>query len=380
MTTTNSSTADTVPVVKKDKKLIKRKIAFSRIKRRVLKHVWVVRGAIVAAILFGVFLLVLLIGILTNRTTAGFYYRLFYDFVFVPKDKIEVIADRTNILILGKGGQNHDAPDLTDTIIFASVSHETSSVTLISLPRDIWIPELRAKLNSTYYWGNEKEQSGGLKLTKSSVEKIVGQPVQYGVVVDFTGFKEIIDVMGGIEVDVETSFVDEKYPIPGRENDECDSDPEYKCRYETIGFTRGKQLMDGETALKFARSRNAEGDEGTDFARAVRQQKVLSALKDKVMSREIIFSPKKLLEIKKVLENSVESDIDADAAAVLARLVFNAKNNINSHVLPEDFLINPPKSLRYDNLYVFIPKDTTWDEVYKWVECVMKNKDCSASN
>jgi LCP family protein required for cell wall assembly len=379
MTTTNSSTEDKVPVVKKDKKLIKRKIAFSRIKRRVLKHVWLVRGALVAGFLFGIFILVLLIGIITNRTTAGFYYRLFYDFVFTPKDKVEVIADRTSILILGKGGQNHDAPDLTDTIIFASVSHETPSVTMISLPRDIWIPELRAKLNSTYYWGNEKEESGGLKLTKSSVEKIIGQPVQYGIVVDFEGFKGIIDVMGGIEVNVETVFVDEKYPIPGREDDECGGDLEYKCRYETIKFERGKQLVDGEMALKFARSRNAEGDEGTDFARAIRQQKVLSAVKDKAMSREIIFSPKKLLEIKKVLQGLVESDIDADAAAVLARLIFNAKDNINPHVLPENFLINPPKSLRYDNLYVFIPKDDTWREVHKWVECVLENKKCTSN-
>src|SRR5690606_10518850 len=98
---------------------------------------------------------------------------------------------------------------------------------------------------------------------KTQVEKIAGVPVHYAVVVDFNAFENVIDLIGGIEVNVLTPFVDSKYPIPGKENDLCGGDPEFTCRYETLVFEKGLTFMDGETALKFARSRNAEGDEGT---------------------------------------------------------------------------------------------------------------------
>ncbi|MCH7640808.1 LCP family protein [Patescibacteria group bacterium] len=254
---------------------------------------------------------------------------------------------------------------------------------MISLSRDIWIPEIRAKLNSTYYWGNQKQEGGGLVLAKSTIEKVVGVPVHYGVVVDFSGFTEIIDEMGGIEVDVERAFIDELYPIPGREEDECDGDPEYKCRYETVSFEEGVQAMDGETALKFVRSRNAEGDEGTDFARAARQEKVLTATREVATSLRVLANPKKILAIISVLRKTVETDIDPSAAVILARRIFSAKENIYSEVLPEELLVNPPKSARYDNLYVFIPKGDpstgsgqAWSEVHEWVGCVLDNGEC----
>jgi anionic cell wall polymer biosynthesis LytR-Cps2A-Psr (LCP) family protein len=174
---------------------------------------------------------------------------------------------------------------------------------------------------------------------------------------------------------VETSFVDEKYPIRGREDDECDGDPEYGCRFETIKFNKGEQLMSGETALKFTRSRNAEGDEGTDFARSKRQQKVIEAIKEKVLSREILLSPKKLLALRDTLLEYTETDIDTSAAAILARRVLQSKDTVDSHVLPEDLLVNPPKLYKYDNLYVFIPKTEGWSEVHKWVRHILDRGD-----
>ena len=137
--------------------------------------------------------------------------------------------------------------------------------------------------------------------------------------------------------------------------------------------------MDGETALKFARSRNAVGDEGTDFARAARQEKVITAIKEKILSTKVLLSPKKLLEIKKIVMEHVETDISPEAAAILARYLFSARGNIKTNVLSEDFLINPPKSEKYDNLYVFIPKDGNpstgsgqdWDKVHEWVKEIL---------
>jgi len=353
------------------KKLDKRKIAISRIKRRLLKHVWLVRTGLITLILLGFYLLYLLASLILGRLGVTSYIGLVGDFIFTPTQKIQTREDRTNILILGRGGEGHEAPDLTDTVIFASVTHINPSLSLVSLPRDIWIPELRAKLNSTYYWGNQKKEGGGLILTKSTVESIVGQPVHYGLVIDFSGFMRIVDVLGGVEVDVERGFVDEKYPIEGKEDDECDGDLEYKCRYETIRFEKGAQTMDGETALVFARSRNAEGDEGTDLAREIRQQKILAAIQTKTLSSEVLFSPKKILSVWDVVRGSVETDIDVSVGAILARRLVQTRKQIESHVLSDDLLINPPIQYRYDNLYVFIPKAGNWEEVHSWIEDVL---------
>lgn len=377
------------------KRVSKKTVFFSRVKRKALRHLWLVRAGLLAAILISVYLLATLFGTVINKTSAGFYYGLAKDFIFTPSGKVETISGRTNVLILGKGGKGHEAPDLTDTIIFASISHQEPSITLISLPRDIWIPELRAKLNSTYYWGNQKQPlvqrtsgsedlGGGLILSKSTIEQIVGTHVHYVVVVDFSGFKNIIDTLGGIEVEVENSFIDKKYPIPGRESDDCGgNDPEFLCRYQTVEFEKGKQIMDGETALKFARSRNAEGDEGTDFARAKRQQEVIAGIRDKILSKQVLMNPGKIIQIIGVVQDSIETDMSPSVQAILARRVFDSRDKVTSLVLPEELLVNPPESPRYDNLYVFIPKEDgpvepghEWDKIHDWVACILENRGC----
>jgi LCP family protein required for cell wall assembly len=364
----NSSMETTKLKAKKSKK---GKIFFSKVKRKFLKHVWIARIALIIFVISAFYLLYLLLSFLFGSLGVNSYTKLVGDFILTPAQKIQTTEDRTNILILGRSGEGHDSPDLTDTIIFASVGHTDHSVKLISLPRDIWIPELRAKLNSTYYWGNQRQKGGGIILAKSTVESILGQPVHYGLVIDFSGFMKMVDVLGGVEIDVERAFVDEKYPIAGKENDECDGDLEYKCRYETVSFEKGKQIMDGETALKFVRSRNAEGDEGTDLAREARQQKVIAAVQKEVFSSRVLLSPKKMLSIWKVVSGSVETDIDSSAGAILLRRLLQAKGQMDSHVLPEDFLVNPPIQPKYDNLYVFIPAGDGWKEVHSWVRGIL---------
>ncbi len=356
---------------------LKTRLVFSRLKRKILKHIWFLRGMIIGSFLIVFYLLVVFTGNVIKKTEVGFYLGLARDFVFRPMSKIKSFDGRTNLLILGKGGKGHEAPDLTDTIIFVSVQHNKPSLALISIPRDIWLPDLRTKLNSVYYWGNQRQKNGGLLLAKATVEEIVGQPIHYGIVVDFSGFKEIINALGGIEVNVERDFVDKKYPIEGKENDLCGGDPEFKCRYETVVFNAGLQFMDGEKALKFVRSRNAEGEEGTDFARAARQQKVIMAIKKKVLSRQILLSPKKILGLKEIILQMVETDLNPSSAAILARLIFETGDRISSQVLPENLLVNPPESPKYDNLYVFIPKNENWDEIHRWVNCFLNEGECS---
>jgi len=365
------------PILPQPKPLSKMKITFSRLKRRILKYTWVVRGAILGFIVLGVYLTFLLMGYVLSRTPLGGYIKLSGDFLFTPEAKIEILNGQTNVLILGKGGEGHDAPELTDTIILTSISHLRPDVKLVSLPRDIWIPDLRTKLNSVYYWGNQKKPGGGIILAKSVAEKVSGVKIQYGVVIDFSSFKEIVDTLGGVDVEVENSFTDSKYPISGKENDDCGGDKEFKCRYEEVRFEKGLQYMEGETTLKFARSRNAEGDEGTDLARSARQQKIIAAISAKVLSKKVLLSPKTLLKLWEIVKNSVETDIGDSAGAILARRMLNAKGNFSSHVLPEELLVNPPESAKYDNLYVFIPKSGDWVETNRWFDCLLKETNCN---
>lgn len=345
-----------------------RNINFPKIKRKILKQVWLLRISIAGIFLALLYLTLLLFGYLLDSVGVGKYLRIVNSFIFTPRAKIESIGGRTNILILGKAGYGQKAPDLTDTIIFVSLSLWEPRLVMVSISRDIWIPEIRAKLNSAYYWGNQKQSGGGLILAKSTVEEIMGTPVQYGLVIDFSGFKKIIDTLGGIEVIVENSFVDEKFPLPGKENDLCAGDLEFRCRWETIKFDQGKAFMDGATALKFVRSRNAQGDEGTDLAREARQQKVLGAIKETALSGRTIFSPQKIISLLRIIKEVSETDIDGNAASILARRFLASRNDIKSFVIPENLLVHPPISPRYDNQYVFLPKNGDWEEIRDWVK------------
>lgn len=355
--------------VEVDRKVMKKSdIKLSRIKRQILKHVWGLRLlGVLAFVLFVAFLFFVGRSFLTSLAGQE-NYSLAKNFIFPDESIVHSVNGRTNLLILGKGGVGHDAPDLTDTVMFVSIPQTKGEVFVFSLPRDIWIQELRAKLNSVYYWGNQKEDRGGIVLVKSVVEEIVGLPVHYAVVVDFSIFKSVIDELGGVEVEVERGFVDEKYPIKGKEDDLCNGDLEYSCRYETIEFVSGLQFMDGETALKFVRSRNANGDEGTDLARSARQERVMFVIKEKVLQREFLFRPKKVIKLKNVVLEKLETDLNEDQMAVLARKIYGSKDSVSLYTVPEEFLEVPQKSSLYDLLYVFIPKSGSWEELQSWIE------------
>jgi len=281
----------------------------------------------------------------------------------------------TNILVLGMGGEGHDGALLTDTMILFSLNLKTNSLNMISIPRDIWVPSLQAKINSAYMIGEEIKEGGGFGLIEDSVFEIINMPIHWVVAVDFDSFKEVVDVIGGVEIMVDKAFVDEWYPIAGLENDLCGGDIEYRCRYETLVFEKGKQIMDGERALKFSRSRHADGEEGNDFARSQRQQKVIIAIKNKIVSKEVLLNPAKLIELKNTILKYVEinSEISEKEFAGLASFAYNfwrAGKEIKNIVLETGeidnpgFLINPPIT-KY-NSWVLEPRAGDWEEFGKY--------------
>lgn len=306
---------------------------------------------------------------------------LLTDLVLNKEYPLKKTAGRTNILLLGIAGKDHEGVDLTDTMIFASIDFSKNDVLFLSIPRDIWLESLKDKINTAYHYGEERKTGEGFTLAKSSVEEVTGQPINYTLLLDFAGFKKLIDLVGGIDVEVETAFIDTKYPIAGRENDLCNGDKEYKCRFETVKFDKGLQHMDGETALKFVRSRYAEGTEGTDIARGKRQQKVMIAFQKKLLSLNN-FSLSKINELTQVLKETIKTDLTFTEAAYLGRFGLGFKNEIRSLSLdyenPEEkvagFLVNPPVE-KYDR-WVLIPRSGDFTEIHGFISCFIKDPNC----
>ena len=283
---------------------------------------------------------------------------------------LDSFKDRTSILLLGAGGGNHPGADLTDSIMLVSINLFTSDTVIVSLPRDIWVESLSAKLNHAYQFGQDKKDGGGLTLAKSAVSEITNQPIHYGVLLDFSGFEKAIDVVGGIDLYVPLSFTDEKYPIPGQEEAENEVD-----RYETLEFKSGNQHMDGSTALKYVRSRHAEGEAGTDFARAQRQQRVILAFKEKLLSSKILLNFKKIKALKQIYNDSVKTDLPLNTYPDLFKLATRIdKTNIRTGIIDQGSQNEDIPALLYhplDSLYgqwVLLPSNDNWQTIYTYLE------------
>jgi LCP family protein required for cell wall assembly len=338
------------------------------------------RARIVRAII-AVFVLIILFLFVVWAKSIGLptYVKAAYNFIAAPAGQIDSVKGRTNILVMGKSGANHDGPDLTDTMILISVSLAKPEVVIVSIPRDLWIPEIRAKINAAYYWGDkvtpyfDNSKNTKIDFAKTIASEVVGQPIQYGVVIDFSAFKDIVDALGGIQVNVANSFTDNLYPITGKENDTCGGDPTFACRYQTVTFNAGPQIMNGDTALEFVRSRHAVGIEGTDIAREARQQLVIDAIKSKITQPKVFLSPKVDIAMLGIIGKYVETDLNLPTAAILARNVLNGYNNLKQFIIPQDLLFNPPVNAVYDQQYVFIPKagNGKWQDINQWFSSVL---------
>ncbi|MEV0880464.1 LCP family protein [Micromonospora echinofusca] len=196
-----------------------------------------------------------------------------------------------NILILGSDTRDPESKSgsRTDTIILAHLPKDRSSAQLISIPRDTWVAVPRskdgsqggrdAKINAAYAWG-------GVPLMVQTVEKFTTVRIDHVMMVDFAGFKEIIDALGGIDIDAEKSFTSIHPP------------------FRT--FRQGVQRMDGEAALDYSRQRKQFPD--GDFARIRHQQQVIKAILDRAVSGGIVTNPGKLNSFVKATSNAVSVD------------------------------------------------------------------------
>ncbi|MFA6304269.1 MAG: LCP family protein [Patescibacteria group bacterium] len=264
------------------------------------------------------------------------------------------LQDRINLLALGVGGEGHDGPYLTDTIIIISLKPSTGEVGLLSIPRDMVI-KLKdgqwPKINSIYALGRSQNKDQAARYFIQTLENNFDLPIHYFGLVTFDGFEKFIDEIGGINVNVPVAFTDNLYPTD-----------DYKTH--TVSFTAGEQTMDGKTALIFARSRHGNNFEGSDFARSRRQQLILQAVKDKLFKFSTLLSPTKLSAIKELLGSSLETNLSVWQALKISQMLKNTdESKIYRLTLDDapDSILEPGFSS--DGAWILQPKDGNFDSL-----------------
>lgn len=226
---------------------------------------------------------------------------------------------RINILLLGRGGGNHDAPDLTDTMLLASIDPVNHTATLISIPRDLWVSvdgQGSMKINAVWENGEFRylgqvapgsTNSAAIQAGFDNVDKVVtatfGVPINYNVIVDFQAFKQAVDTVGGISVNVPEDLYD---PTMAWENN-----------WNPLLAKAGIQNFNGTQALIYVRSRETT----SDFARSLRQRTVMLALKVKVDSLGTLSNPIKIAGLINAFGNNVATDLSLSDASRLYSIV-----------------------------------------------------------
>jgi len=368
-------------------------------KRKMKKKIFIIIGILVL-VFFGK-------AIFKTLSLSPFFFQVFFN----KNIDLKKTQDRVNILLLGVGGGTHDGTYLTDTIIFASLDTKNNKATLVSIPRDLWVPDLLntdKKINTAYSDAESKETGGGIIVSSAAIGKILNQQIDYVARIDFSGFVKAVDLLGGINVNVENVLDDYQYPISGKENDICGhTDSEvidlsaqiatgsatgleaFPCRYKHIHFDKGLIVMSGEQALEFVRSRHADGEEGSDFARSKRQEEIIKAVKDRVLSLNVLINSSKLVDFYDIISSSIDTNIKENEFDDFVRLAMKMKDaNISNVVLDygdkdrAGLLINPYISQTFNNEWVLIPRigNNNFSEIQKYVKCEIEVGNCTISN
>ena len=213
-----------------------------------------------------------------------------------PLPRIER-QERVNVLLLGIDERtSQHGPWRTDTMIILTVDPATKTAGMLSIPRDLWVPIAdfgEDRINTAHFLGDLKGYpGGGPALAKKTVQLNLGIPIHYYVRANFIGFEKVIDTIGGIDIDVPEDINDPSYP-------------DSNFGYDPLYIPAGHHHMDGELALKYARTRHGS----SDFDRIQRQQQVIMAVHDRVRQLALLA---RLLPRLPQLVNSVDDAIQTD--------------------------------------------------------------------
>jgi polyisoprenyl-teichoic acid--peptidoglycan teichoic acid transferase len=245
---------------------------------------------------------------------------------------------RVNILLLGVGGPGHDGPDLTDTIVVLSVDPVNNTAAMVSIPRDLWVNMpvnyfgSQQKINAAYESGkyhylgkldpsntNAAAVQAGFTAIDTTLKNVLDVNINYHLLVNFQAFRQAIDAIGGVTVNVPEELYDPTMQWENHNN--------------PVLAAAGVQQMDGVKALLYARSRETT----SDFARAQRQRQILMALKDKVLTAGTLSNPAKIDGLMNAFGDNVYSDLSSQGAMRLVGIMKQMSDTkVNSIGLTDD--------------------------------------------
>jgi LCP family protein required for cell wall assembly len=288
---------------------------------------------------------------------------------------------RINFAFYGYGGPGHDGAYLTDSIMVVSVQPRPSgppAVAEISIPRDWYVPiqlgngkTTSQRINTAYSDGVSgqgtlpaNDPAAGSSVANATLEHLLGIHIDHWIGLDFQAFKSAVDAVGGVDVVVANTFTDSQYPAG-----ECTPGPNENCQYMTVHFNAGPQHMNGTTALEFSRSRHSnDNGEGTDFARSRRQQLIVAALKQKVVSLGGLGN---LPDLLNSLGDNVVTDLHVNDLEATYSLLKNVDTKSILHVSFDDtnFLYECGYPANCGASYIYA-HDRTYAEIARYVQNV----------
>lgn len=279
-------------------------------------------------------------------------------------------AGRVNVVVLGYGGAGHDGAYLSDSLMVMSLAPGDHATTLISVPRDLWVQVppnsgQYAKLNTAFAdgmangYGSQPpgQMAGGLEAA-AKVSDVTGLSVPYFMTINFQGFRNLVNALGGVDIDVPTAFT-ANYPI----ND----DPQINAGWKVIHFNTGMQHMNGEQAIEYARARYviAPASEGSDFARSARQQLLIRAIASRMRSPSAWPG---LSNAMNALQSAIYTNLSlADLTAFTLKLDLSHATHVG---LSESNVL--ASSTSSDGQDILLPQNGNWDAIKQYVSSNLK--------
>ena len=311
------------------------------------------------------------------KVTLGAYY-----FVanFSPASVLGVVGSDlkkdehgyTNILLLGDGGYEREGAGLVDTIMVASIDFKKNAVSMLSIPRDFYVSkdinlglDQYGKINQVYNNYSDLDESERFEKFKLAAGNLANLDIQYFMRVDFRGFVEIVDALGGITIDVPQAIDDLSYPNAT------------DTGFSPFHIKAGLQELDGEKALKYARSRHTT----SDFDRAARQQLILEAIRQKALSMDILTDLGALKDMYNVVQKNFTTDLNLTEMASLgafaegldrSHIVLKQLNN--SEIEDGGFLYDGVRAL-YGGASVLVPVGDDLELIHQYADLIFNHRE-----
>jgi LCP family protein required for cell wall assembly len=275
---------------------------------------------------------------------------------------------RINFMLLGRGGDGHDGPDLTDTILIASIDPVNKSAALVSIPRDLWVSVSgygSMKINSVFanakydaqntVRDEAKAEEAGMKVIQQEITDILGIPIHYHVMMDFKAFEEAVNAVGGVDINAPEALVD------------------YTMAWQNGGKAtlaqKGHNHLDGRQALMYVRSRH--GSARGDFDRTERQRVLITALSQKVTSAGTYTNPVKISQLLSAFGDHVSTDLSVNDSIRLLTLL----KGVGGSKITSVGLADPPNSfVRTDNVSgASVVRPTAGFDAYTEIQNYIRN-------